>query len=408
MTAVGRRDDVTLTQHLVHCLNAKEIRVSTNAALGTVVDLLSSRLPAYIESVLNPLLGGVEWPVLLTELDRAKGKMPKTYSPTDLQAQLRVMTERLGPFQYPFSDPTRQISTMASELRVTRNRWAHNESSDWFDVFRAADTAFRLFSFIDDSSGRDRAEEIRRMALLELTSALKLPGSVESVRRDAERVAESPDDADPTIVPADSMTHRTNPDTPLLGNDRLPFEPWTVTVIGDRSVLDALPKKWAKERVRALIAEIVDAEGPILDDRLATLVLRSFGMERTAPARKKKIIYQASVSGFHIDKAKFLWPSDIDPENWSEFRPNDGTVDRPFTEISPREVGNAAIEVAEQNGRIARSEFDAQVLATFGRRRRSKAFLKHLEAGYDLAGTSGRLAFDSEVAWNPAGQSGRG
>ncbi|MGW9019470.1 hypothetical protein, partial [Priestia megaterium] len=92
MTAVGRRDDVTLTQHLVHCLNAKEIRVSTNAVLGTVVDLLSSRLPAYIESVLNPLLGGVEWPVLLTELDRAKGKMPKTYSPTDLQAQLRVMT----------------------------------------------------------------------------------------------------------------------------------------------------------------------------------------------------------------------------------------------------------------------------------------------------------------------------
>lgn len=401
MTEVGRRDDVTLTQHLVHCLNAKEIRVSTNAVLGTVVDLLSSRLPAYIESVLNPLLGGVEWPVLLTELDRAKGKIPKTYSATDLQAQLRVMTERLGPFQYPFSDPTRQILTLASELRVTRNRWAHNESSDWFDVFRAADTAFRLFSFIGDSSGRDRAEEIRGRALLELTSALTLPGSEESVRRDAERDAESPDDADPTIVPADSMTHRTNSDTPLLGNDRLPFEPWTVTVIGDRSVLDALPKKWAKERVRALIAEIVDAEGPILDDRLATLVLRSFGMERTAPARKKKIIYQASVSGFHIDKAKFLWPSDIDPETWSEFRPNDGTVDRPFTEISPREVGNAAVEVAAQNGRMSRPEFDAQVLATFGRRRRSKAFLKHLETGYDLAAATGRLAVDSEAAWNP-------
>lgn len=375
--------------------------MSTNAALGTVIDLLSTRLPAYIESVLNPLLNGVAWPVLLTELDRAKGKIPKTYSASDLQAQLRVMTERLGPFQYPFSDPTRQISTMASELRVTRNRWAHNESSDWFDVFRAADTAFRLFSFIGDSSGRDRAEEIRRMALLELTSALKLPGSDESVRRDAERVAESPDDADPTIVPADSMTHRTNSDTPLLGSDRLPFEPWTVTVIGDRSVLDALPKKWAKERVRALIAEIVDAEGPILDDRLATLVLRSFGMERSAPARKKKIIYQASVSGFHLDKAKFLWPSDIDPETWSEFRPNDGTVDRPFTEISPREVGNAAIEVAAQNGRMSRAEFDAQVLATFGRRRRSKAFLKHLETGYDLAAATGRLAVDSEAAWNP-------
>ncbi|AZT97721.1 hypothetical protein CXR27_12495 [Brevibacterium aurantiacum] len=377
------------------------LSVTTNSSLGKVIDLLSLRLPPYIKGVLAPHLNGVDWPILLTELDKAKGKYPKAYSSSDLQAQLRVMTERLGPFGYPFSDPTRQISTMASELRVTRNRWAHNEPSDWFDVFRAADTAVRLFSFIGDTAGRDRAEEFRASALGELTGALKIPKSEESARLAAERRAGAPEDADLTVVPSESMTHRAVVDTPLLGDSRLPFEPWPVTVIGDRSVLDALPKKWAKERVRALIAEIVEAEGPVLDDRLATLVLRSFGLERTYAARKKKIIRQASASGFHLDKAKFLWPADMDPANWTEFRPNDGAADRPFTEISPREIGNAAVAVVEQKGRLTRAELDAEVLSTFGRKRRTKAFLKHLESGYQTAVDFGRLGIDPEVAWDP-------
>lgn len=373
--------------------------MTTNAALGKIIDLLSLSLPPYIERVLAPHLNGVGWPVLLTELDKAKGKHPKTYAAHDLQAQLRVMTERLGSLGYPFSDPTRQISTMASELRITRNRWAHNEASDWFDVFRTADTAVRLFSFIGDGAGREQAEQFRSSALAELAGALKLPKSDESLRRAAERQAEAPEDADPTVVPSEKMTRRTNSETQLLGDERLPFEPWQVTVIGDQSVLDALPKKWAKERVRAVIAEIIEAEGPILDDRLATLVLRSFGMEKSYAARKKKIIYQASVSGAYLDESKFLWPAEMDPETWTEFRPSDGTADRPFLEISPREIGNAAVAVMELNGRLPRADLDAEVLSTFGRKRRTKAFLKHLEAGYRVALGAGRLCVDETEAW---------
>ena len=373
--------------------------MTTNTALGKIIDLLSLSLPPYIERVLAPHLNGFGWPVLLTELDKAKGKHPKTYAAHDLQAQLRVMTERLGSLGYPFSDPTRQISTMASELRITRNRWAHNEASDWFDVFRTADTAVRLFSFIGDGAGREQAEQFRSSALAKLAGALKLPKSDESLRQAAERQAEAPEDADPTVVPSEKMTRRVNSETPLLGDERLPFEPWQVTVIGDQSVLDALPKKWAKERVRAVIAEIIEAEGPILDDRLATLVLRSFGMEKSYAARKKKIIYQASVSGAYLDESKFLWPAEIDPETWTEFRPSDGTADRPFLEISPREIGNAAVAVMELNGRLPRADLDAEVLSTFGRKRRTKAFLKHLEAGYRVALGAGRLCVDETEAW---------
>src|SRR5262249_40569237 len=42
-----------------------------------------------------------------------------------------------------------------------------------------------------------------------------------------------------------------------------------------------------------------------------------------------------------VDDDAFIWPSDIDPDTWDEFRPNDSTVKRPFTDISPVEIANA-------------------------------------------------------------------
>lgn len=51
--------------------------MTTNAALGKIIDLLSLSLPPYIERVLAPHLNGVGWPVLLTELDKAKASIRK-------------------------------------------------------------------------------------------------------------------------------------------------------------------------------------------------------------------------------------------------------------------------------------------------------------------------------------------
>ena len=80
----------------------------------------------------------------------------------------------------------------------------------------------------------------------------------------------------------------------VVGNSRLPFELWEPVVVGDVSVLDDLPKKVAKEKVRAVATEIVDFEGPIHLDRLAQLVAASFGLKKLWPEGP----LQAQVTGW--------------------------------------------------------------------------------------------------------------
>src|SRR3712207_606928 len=88
---------------------------------------LASRLDPIIAARLGPRLGGLPWPTVLVELDRMRGKPPKTYAATDLQAQLKVLTERLGELGFPFDNHTRIVTTLGNELRIVRNRWAHND-----------------------------------------------------------------------------------------------------------------------------------------------------------------------------------------------------------------------------------------------------------------------------------------
>src|SRR3712207_7970343 len=46
-----------------------------------------------------------------------RSKPPKTYAATDLQAQLKMLTERLGELGFPFDNHTRVVTTLGNELR---------------------------------------------------------------------------------------------------------------------------------------------------------------------------------------------------------------------------------------------------------------------------------------------------
>lgn len=68
--------------------------------------------------------------------------------------------------------------------------------------------------------------------------------------------------------------------------------------------------------------EIVEAKGPIRDQRLAVLVARSFGVQCLRLALAKKIIYQAAHSGTTRDEHGLIWPGNVDRDAWEEFRPS--------------------------------------------------------------------------------------
>ncbi|OBI07335.1 hypothetical protein A5715_17890 [Mycolicibacter heraklionensis] len=170
---------------------------------------------------------------------------------------------------------------------------------------------------------------------------------------------------------------------------RLEFEPWTVVKVGTVDVLDDLPKKAAKEKVRATAVEIATYEGPIHLDRLVQLTGRSFGLQVVKSSRGRKIAYQIQQAGLFIDSDKFVWPREIDPSVWREFRPNDSTADRPFTDISPVEITNAARFVHHRHPDFDAEELAAAVLRVFGRKRRTSAISAHLH------GAMKRLSNDS-------------
>jgi len=350
---------------------------------------LARRLDPIIDARLRPNLGGLPWPTVLSELDKMRGKSPKTYAASDLQAQLKASTERLGNLGVPFDDHKRLVTSLGNELRIVRNRWAHNDELSTLDAWRAHDFAVRLLERFADSDGVGRATELRDESFHALVEekgiaahvAPTMAAPVVAPTQAAKAEVEDPDVVrpDPSVLQrADATT------TPTIGAGRDEFVPWTVVLVGDVSVLDDLPKKIAKEKVRAVAREIAEFEGPIHIDRLAQLTAASFGVQRLWPAREKKLIYQIRQLGLVVDAAKFVWPADVDPASWSEFRPNDSRVDRPFTEISPVEVSNAMRFLQASEPRFTEVDLDAATLQTFGRKRKTKQFAVHLDRARSL------------------------
>ncbi|MGC5246342.1 Swt1 family HEPN domain-containing protein [Gordonia sp. DT219] len=350
---------------------------------------LANLLDPIIGVRLAQSLGGLPWPTVLSELDKMKGKTPKSYSATDLQSQLRIITERLGNLGYPFDDHTRVVSTLGNELRIVRNRWAHHDDLTALDAWRAHDFAVRLLEHFGDEPGAVDARKLRDAAFDSLAVERGIAEHVVPAPTQPVEPSESDPDAQPegeaqpeaeVVRPDPSvLTRSDSTETPTIGSGRSEFEPWAVVAVGDVAVLDDLPKKVAKDKVRAVAVEIADFEGPIHINRLAALTAASFGVQRLWSEREKKLIYQIKQTGLVVDDDKTVWPTDLDPKAWTEFRPNDSTVDRQFTEISPVEVANAMRFLKENNPGISEADLDTATLQTFGRKRRTKQFAAHLD-----------------------------
>lgn len=360
------------------------------------LDLLAQRLSVIIPDRLSTSLQGLEWTVILRELDNAKGYANRQYSPLDLQAQLRMLTERLGGLGYPFDDPqTRVVSTLGGELRIMRNRWAHVHQLTELDAWRTHDFVVRLLEHFNDSEGLASAAELRLVALKEVAResgvvSSRVPAELVAAPQIAEPVVSAPgtskgDTPEDEVHPDPSMLIRRNAaETPRIGAQRSEFESWTVVLIGDTSILDDLPKKVAKEQVRAVAVEIADFEGPIHLDRLAELTAASFGLNKLHPKRRGQISRQITAAGLNVDTDKFVWPELIDPEAWGEFRPSSSEIDRPFTRISPVEIRNAARFIQDSVESMTRGELETLTLQAFGRKRRTTQSVKHLARALDI------------------------
>lgn len=363
-----------------------------NLSVKESLDHLAKQLDQIISRKLAPGLGDHPWTVVLDILDQKKGFATSHQHWTyDLQAQLRMLTERLGDLGYPFDDHQRTVSTLGNELRIVRKQMAHMHDFSVAEAFRASDFCLRLLEHFGDGDGQEEAHRIRHEALAalaveegvtELAAAATagpgaLPAPPTTAKAEPEPGAEAMEvGVELEVVSPDPEVLELAPS--IIGAARLQFEPWSVVQIGGVEVLDDLPKKVAKESVRAVAVEIATFEGPIHLDRLVQKTAQSFGLQRVRAGREKKLVYQIHQAGLFIDADKFVWPREIDPASWTGFRPSDSSADRPFIHISPIEIANATRFIVAKRPGITTEDLDVSVLQTFGRRRRTKQLAAHL------------------------------
>ncbi len=269
-----------------------------------------------------------------------------------------------------------------------RNAEKHNDEITTGDAWRFHDTSLRLLTQFGDEAGLPPVTDLHKAAFEALvresgiesharpTSELDDPSVVEPESKQ-ETVAEPHEDE--LVEPDQQVLERDDPETtPTIGSTRPAYDPWVPVRLGDPEVLDSVARKANKDRVRAAATEIVEFEGPIHMDRLIVLIAHSFDVPRLTTKRWQKVERQVRQLGLHLDADKFLWPSNLDPKTWTEFRPNDSDAGREFLHISPVEIANARCLIRRRSPELNLEGLDVATLRTFGRKRRTRSVTTHL------------------------------
>lgn len=128
--------------------------------VGRAFDLLSEGLLDEVDEVMTRAYKTADWPAAWAKEDaQRRGGPLRRITKHDVQVQLRAITEQ----GYRFKDVlSRAQQGFASELRETRNLWAHNEPFSSDDAARALDTIERLLHAI---GAVDSAEDVRRLRI---------------------------------------------------------------------------------------------------------------------------------------------------------------------------------------------------------------------------------------------------
>ncbi|MEU8405658.1 DUF4011 domain-containing protein [Micromonospora sp. NPDC048842] len=178
-----------------------------------------------------------------------------------------------------------------------------------------------------------------------------------------------------------------------------PFVPYVPTSLGDQADLDLLATdRRIRDLMRHALREIIEAEGPIEQHRLARLALARFGFLRTREDRRTAVLSLVDSRRLytHPTVSRYAWPDDADPQTYRGYRVTQASNDRAFEEVPPEEVANALVHALHGIPSMDEERLLRAGLERLGYRRRTEKIDKLLRYGLHVALTSGRLRFDEE------------
>ncbi|MFL4475879.1 DUF4011 domain-containing protein [Paeniglutamicibacter sp. MACA_103] len=170
-----------------------------------------------------------------------------------------------------------------------------------------------------------------------------------------------------------------------------PFKPWDFRQVGTLNELDELRGAAGKKKAAALLAEIVEAEGPIQRSRLAKLAINAYGLGRVSAAREKSMLAALDKKSHRTDTDGYIWPSRREPAGWLDYRTGFAAHELNIEDISPREISNLMCAQASLAGESGVDELKREAMGALGYGRMTEKISACLQQGLELAVREQRL-----------------
>ena len=228
--------------------------------------------------------------------------------------------------------------------------------------------------------------------------------SVSAVNSDTDHFeAESIDPATPAVIDdgrdplapirANAVIERPADPVTVDRTGEYPYVEASTEIAGRPQIFDNLRSRRNSDRVRRVIDETIEAEGPIEADRLARLVNARFGVNRTTRQRNNQILALAPRAPERDREfGDFYWPQAVDSTAYTGYRTREGGIGlMKATEVSHVEIKNAALGVLRNEGSLGRDSLIRELMGVFGWARLGTQIRDRLDGVINRMLTEGQL-----------------
>jgi very-short-patch-repair endonuclease len=157
----------------------------------------------------------------------------------------------------------------------------------------------------------------------------------------------------------------------------------------------------AAARIRRMIGEVVEHEGPIRLELAARRIATCWGFARVrgrALERIRALIPKDRVQVRTAEGSTFLWAASQTPGSYEQFRVPGGNPDllRDAEELPPEEVANAALHLLRQHISAPRGDLARETSRLFGFQRTGANVEARMAAGIQLLVETGRARMEGD------------
>ncbi|WP_022870176.1 Swt1 family HEPN domain-containing protein [Yaniella halotolerans] len=376
-------------------------RILSRQWVDKALHTLAPALDTYISHVMADILGPeLAWTEVLSQLDRLKGKPPRTLNRRDPALQFRMLTERLGELGHPFDrhNRSRLFSTYGQMLRLHRNQLAHGDDSvEPTHAMHTVFSAVQLARLIDAPETVEALETIHEDILEYLWKDQNDHTPEAAITATPAVSVDTPNPEKPqnhaveTTVADVPKLHSLPKEQVSLSKRIISWDPIAIHPIGDREDLETLRRQSSKRKVIQAIETLVDDYGPISEAVLVASVGRAFGVKRLSKKISQKFVHQLKNADVVRDQDGFYWSPGINPAQWSLFR-TDPSGQRQVQEISPYELANLVeVLVAAEPSRFDKTRLLNALGSHFGLQRIIGPTRRHLALAIKRSITNGQV-----------------